>query len=92
MNKQIHVIAILAIMGMMSIGQQTAHATNESDYNIGYNNGVTQADNDWGHIELHICPDEHGHCPISYPPGHTPEYYAGYKTGYNDEISHDAEG
>jgi hypothetical protein len=82
-------IIIAFIFGIITC--HTAHAANDRSYMVGYNDGKVQANNDWGRVELHVCPDGNGHCPISYPLGHTPEYYAGYKTGYNSEISYDAE-
>ena len=36
---------------------QVAYGTSDSDYMTGYNDGKARADIDWGHIQLHPCPE-----------------------------------
>jgi hypothetical protein len=91
MMKEISMMT-LVVLGLVGVGgTQQAHATNTSDYKTGYKDGVTRADNDWGRGPLVHCPSGGYYCPPSYPPGHTHEYYAGYKKGYMEETLHDSE-
>jgi hypothetical protein len=73
---------------------QVAYGANDKAFMAGYIVGKDQGNDDWGHVKLHPCPqgNESGYCPISYPPGHTAELYAGYKTGYNYIITFLASG
>jgi hypothetical protein len=99
-KKQEHAITIAGIGILAAIFfYQIAYGANDKAYMAGYNAGNRAGHDDWssydaGQLKLHPCPqsNESGSCPISYPSGHTPDWYAGYKTGYNHAISEDAAG